>query len=246
MTPRALSALLLTLALAGGCAEFDYGRAGGGPPAGYAGQAPTVYTVRRGDTLYSIAWRYGLDYRRVAQWNRIASPYVIHPGQTLRLREPPSRGDRVARADDRRPAGTKSSTAAEAPAIREPAGAAPDWQWPVKGEVLKHYDADGIGKRGISLAGELGSPVRAAAAGRVVYSGNGLRGYGNLVIVKHSSRYLTAYGYNRELLVREGDSVERGQVIARMGRSPEGTVALHFEIRHEGKPIDPLGSLPRR
>lgn len=241
-----LPALVLLVALASGCAEFDYGRAGGGPPAGYAGTAPTVYTVRRGDTLYSIAWRYGLDYRRIARWNQIAAPYVIYPGQALRLREPPSGSGRVASADSRRRPEAKPERRPETPATREPAVAPPDWQWPAKGEVLKRYDADGIGKRGISVAGELGSPVRAAAAGRVVYSGNGLRGYGNLVIVKHTSRYLTAYGYNRELLVQEGDSVSSGQVIARMGRAPDGDIALHFEIRHEGKPIDPLGSLPRR
>ncbi len=246
MTGPRLPALILLVALAGGCAEFDYGRAGGRPPAGYSGSAPTVYTVRSGDTLYSIAWRYGLDYRQVARWNRIASPYVIHADQVLRLRAPPSGGNRTASAESRRPPQAQPEREARAPESRAPASSPVSWRWPTDGEVLKPYDAEGTGKRGISVAGKLGSPIRAASAGRVVYSGDGLRGYGNLVIVKHNSHYLTAYGYNRELLVQEGDAVSAGQVIARMGRSPGGNTALHFEIRRDGRPIDPLGSLPRR
>lgn len=248
---RRIALALCIAGLVGGCAEFDY--AGGQPARGGAGPPPTVYEVRRGDTLYSIAWRHGLDFRRVAAWNGIGAPYTIYPGDRVRLRPPvggrerdratASRGGRSAAGGDSAPARTRPSS----PPAPEPADtAAVRWRWPLAGPVVRAYDAGSSGKRGISIGGEPGSTVAAAAAGRVVYSGSGLRGYGNLVILKHNARFLTAYGYNRELLVGEGDEVGAGDPIARLGDGPNRRGELHFEIRRDGEPVNPAGYLPDR
>src|SRR5690606_27429846 len=124
--------------------------------------------------------------------------------------------------------------------------AQPAWRWPVEGRAVRGFgSADGIGS-GIAITGRVGEPVRAAAPGRVVYAGGGLIGYGQLVIIKHNDAYLSAYGHNRRLLVEQGESVQRGQTIAEMGFGPERQPQLHFEIRRNGTPIDPLRELPRR
>ena len=244
---RALALGLLLLVA--GCAEFDYD-----PDAAPARAAPApaagVYEVRRGDTLYSIAWRHGVDYRRLARWNGIAFPYTIYPGQRLRLKPSAGAPARSAAAPARE-ARSPSAPASRPPREPQPAerrGAAPTlaWRWPVDGPVLRGFSRGGDGKRGIAIGGSLGQTVQAAAPGRVVYSGSGLRGYGNLVIVKHSDRYLTAYGYNRELLVQEGDRVGVGDAIARMGLGPGRQAALHFELRRDGEPVDPARYLPDR
>jgi lipoprotein NlpD len=119
------------------------------------------------------------------------------------------------------------------------------WRWPAQGRLLRRFDSNGTGKKGIAIGGRLNSPVVAAAGGRVVYRGSGLVGYGRLIIVKHNNNYLSAYGHNQELLVDEGDQVRAGQLIARMGSSGTNQVMLHFEIRQNGKPVDPLKLLPR-
>lgn len=202
------------------------------------------YVVKRGDTLFSIAWRNGLDYQTVAAWNRIAPPYTIYPGQRIRLQPPGSSTPRAGRAP-----GTQTTAPAARPA---PPAALPDtdpmpaWRWPATGPVLRRFDADSTGKKGISIGGTRGTPVRAAASGQVVYAGSGLVGYGRLIIVKHNDTYLSAYGHNRELHVNEGDAVRAGQVIAEMGSSGTNRIQLHFEIRRQGKPVDPLRYLPRR
>ncbi len=309
-----LGALLLALA---GCASTPSSR-------------PGVYVVERGDTLYSIAWRHGVDYRTLARLNHIEPPYVIHPGQRLRVssprprttadnhaapgapralarytgrvkpeplapypvrqpeplakptyqgntatasndaprsaappparREPPP-SPSVAVATPRPPAepaprpspssqpARQATAAPSTPAASSPAssrGAKIVWQWPSDGPVVKPYTASADGKRGINIGGQVGQPVKAAARGRVVYSGSGLRGYGNLIIIKHDGSYLTAYGYNSELLVREGDVVNAGQRIASMGVNADRQPALHFELRRDGQPVDPLQYLPRR
>lgn len=253
---RAL-ALAAALVLAG-CAEFHYAErsiTASGPSQPASTSNSTSYRVRRGDTLYSIAWRNGLDYRRLARWNDIAHPYTIYPGQRLTLRPSPGAGSSSRGAPDPAPAPERRAdppTPAPSTDHAEPSGdggtaaASPSWRWPVDGPVLRGFEADGAGKRGISIGGREGQPVRAAARGRVVYSGDGLRGYGNLVIVKHSERYLTAYGYNQELLVREGERVSGGQRIARMGLGPGRRALLHFELRRDGEPLDPRRFLPRR
>ena len=229
---------------------------------------PAFYTVRRGETLYSIAWRYGLDYKDVAGWNSISSPFLIYPGERLRLHA--RRGSRtpVSRAPGgRKPVTTKPSTGRTVrtstkprlssspthanagksmPAIKKSGSSAAkslNWTWPTKGPLIERYSQGG--NRGLDIAGNLGQPVYAARGGRVVYSGSGLIGYGKLIIVKHNKKYLSAYAHNHRLLVKEGDEVAGGQRIAQMGRTGAGRVKLHFEIRRDGKPVDPLRYLPR-
>jgi lipoprotein NlpD len=235
---RALPVVLLA-ALLGACAPNM------APVYTRTGQLATShYVVRTGDTLYSISWRHGLDYRAVARWNRIGPPYTIHPGQRLRLAAPPQAtppaGSAAAKPAVVRPERTRPTPSASQSA----APAALGWRWPVEGRLSRRFAEDAQGKQGIALSGSLGQSVTAAAGGRVVYAGNGLRGYGNLVIVKHNGRYLTAYGYNREILVQEGDVVTAGQRIATMGMGPGQQPALHFELRRDGKPVDPLPYLP--
>lgn len=253
MARRVLLGLGVLAFVAIGCSEFDYGRRDLRPRT-TTGPPPQVYIVRQGDTLFSVAWRYGLDYRSIARWNSIESPYTIYPKQRLRLRPSATLNRQVAARPSRVKSAAKSKPLAKSAPVPKPQPSVPApvaepgsgivWRWPAEGTVLRHFHADGAGMRGITLQGQLGEPIRAAAAGRVVYSGNGLRGYGNLIIVKHNGTYITAYGYNRELLVREGDQVRAGQIIARMGLGPAHQPAAHFEIRRNGKPVDPLRYLP--
>ena len=199
---------------------------------------PDGHVVRRGETLYSIAMRYGLDYRDVARWNGIGRDYLIHPGQRLRL-DPPPRGSTAAAAP-----------AAIAPVLRaspaDPAHRPPDWRWPVDGGRVMGSIRQPAGGVGLRIDGELNQPVLAAADGKVVYTGDGLRGYGQLVILTHARGWLSAYGHNAILHVREGDEVRAGQAIAAMGAGPARQPMLYFEIRLDGRPLDPLGQLPRR
>lgn len=205
--------------------------------AGCAGEArrppPEHYVVKAGDTLYSISWRHNLDYHDVARWNGIGGDYRIDVGQVLVLRP-----------------GVHAPPAAAAPPARAvpaplPVTPAPAWSWPAEGPVVGTVTKPSGGV-GLRIDGRLGSPVRAAAAGRVVYTGAGLRAYGELVIIKHDETWLTAYGYNRELLVHEGDAVRAGQPIAAMGLGPGNQPSLYFEIRMNGRPLDPLTQLPKR
>ncbi|MBI5462430.1 MAG: peptidoglycan DD-metalloendopeptidase family protein [Gammaproteobacteria bacterium] len=211
--------------------------------------SPGVHVVKRGDTLFSIAWQQGLDYQTVAVWNGIRPPYVIYPGQKVRLYPP----NRTARPTVPPATSTRSPQAASAPGVASakpmptPGADIPvQWQWPATGPILRTFDGDSSGKKGIGIGGTHGNQVRAAAAGRVVYAGSGLVGYGRLIILKHNDTYLSAYGHNRDLLVREGDEVRAGQVIAAMGSTGTNRIQLHFEIRRNGKPVDPLRYLPRR
>lgn len=244
------AALVGVIALSG-CAVHSSGRV-------YSSAADgTDYVVKRGDTLYSIAWRKGLDYQTVAAWNRIRSPYIIYVGQRIHLRPPDlaatgTDADPGHRAAQPRPSARQriesrpQSTASQQPRSESADAVMPRWQWPANGPLLRRFDADANGKKGISIGGTHGTPVRAAAAGQVVYAGSGLVGYGRLIIVKHNDVYLSAYGHNRHLLVNEGDAVRSGQVIAEMGSSGTNHIQLHFEIRRKGKPVDPLRYLPRR
>ncbi|CAM5462010.1 peptidoglycan DD-metalloendopeptidase family protein [Pseudomonas fragi] len=224
-------------------------------------QRPAVttgqYAVRRGDTLFSIAFRYGWDWKALAARNNIAAPFTIVPGQVIRFDG--RSGSQPAGATSttvvssssgskttviKRP-GTVASTPAPAPAL--PAGPAPKgWGWPSNGILIGKFSSNGSLNKGIDIAGDLGRPVLAASDGSVVYAGSGLRGYGELIIIKHSDTYVSAYGHNRRLLVREGQQVKVGQTIAEMGSTGTDRVKLHFEIRRQGKPVDPLQFLPRR
>ncbi len=229
------------------------------------------YIVRRGDTLWSIAFRFGWDWRELARVNGIQPPHVIYPGQKIRFDGGASRVVSAAPRPAPQPAPAPAPTSPvvvatpvpRQPAITTPASPPPaappastpvtpvarsasGWAWPANGTIIGSFSSNGSLNKGIDIAGELGQPVLAASDGTVVYAGSGLRGYGELVIIKHSDTYVSAYGHNRRLLVREGQQVKAGQSIAEMGSTGTDRVKLHFEIRRQGKPVDPLQYLPRR
>jgi lipoprotein NlpD len=274
------------------------------PPA--ADVRPETYTVKRGDTLFSIALDQGHDYKELAAWNQLDNPNLIRPGQQLRLRPPPGAQEAPVTVSpvissgrvETRPLGAQPSPRAE-PAARPPGAADPiksepqarklpyspenvallqrgesrpaagplpapapelapapaakadadiddedkvDWGWPVRGKILAGFSE--VSNKGLDIAGKLGDPVIASAPGRVVYSGSGLRGYGKLVIIKHNKTYLSAYAHNKDILVKEGQSVVKGQKIAEIGNTDTDAPKLHFEIRKLGKPVDPARYLP--
>jgi lipoprotein NlpD len=201
---------------------------------------PDHHVVRAGETLYSIARRYGLDYRDLARWNGIGRDYLIHPGDRLSLKRS-VRETGVAR---------EPSAAPEPPARRaspdDPEHRPPPWHWPVDVGTVAGLVRQPSGGVGLRIDGGLNQPVFAAADGRVVYTGSGLRGYGQLVIINHVRGWLTAYGHNAFVQVKEGDDVRAGQQIAAMGLGPGQRAMLYFEIRLEGEPLDPLTQLPKR
>jgi len=227
------------------------------------------YVVKPGDTLFSIAFRYGWDYKELAARNGIPAPYTIRPGQAIRFSSGSASSTTVVSSPSsssrttviRRPAGTPINTPQNGgkPTPTTPATPAPvvttvpaaeravgNWAWPANGVLIGKFASNGSLNKGIDIAGDLGQPVFAASDGAVVYAGSGLRGYGELIIIKHSDTYVSAYGHNRRLLVREGQQVKAGQSIAEMGSTGTDRVKLHFEIRRQGKPVDPLQFLPRR
>jgi lipoprotein NlpD len=203
--------------LLAGCAE--------NPP-----QETGSYVVKPQDTLYSIAWRHGLNYQDIARWNHIGADYRIVVGQTLLLHSPSGPGAAPARP----------AIGTAVPRVRSAAPAAPPsnltWLWPTEhGSVPQSVPGGGI-----LLSGRLGQDVRAACAGKVVYVGNGIRGYGNLIILQHADDLLSAYAHNRDVQVRESEEVSAGQVIGHMGEGSPGKPVLYFEIRRAGKPVDVL------
>ncbi len=248
---------------------------------------PETHTVRKGDTIYSVAWEHGLDYRTLSEWNRLPHPFVIYPGKILRLRGPTNAkpgetaqaeatttglpdsagvSHRVLEEEEAdagaassveadKGASTASATSAGSETQQEKAAALePDrfdggapvntWQWPTKGKVIGAFGRSG--DKGIHLSGAHEQPIVAAADGRVVYSGTGLVGYGRLIVLKHSRHFFSAYAHNSRILVEEGEVVRGGQRIALMGSSGSNQVKLHFEIRRDGKPVDPMSYLPPR
>jgi lipoprotein NlpD len=270
--------ILCVTLLIGGCGELT--------PPGERREEIGRYTVRPGDTLYSIAWGKGLDHRELAAWNEISPPYLIHPGQQLSLTPPlarrvPPPSSQTSQTTDKSSARSAARPPKAIPKASSKRGSlakqsrpkttkkvgeekkmrtsslsgvenndnaskiTSSWRWPAIGKVVAKFDADS-GKKGIDITGMSGQPIFSAAAGDVVYSGNGLLGYGNLIIIKHDDIYLSAYGHNSQLLVKEGDKVTSGQEIAKMGVSPKEGATLHFEIRKEGKPVDPQRYLPKK
>ena len=208
-----------------------------------------TYQVQRGDTLYAISWRTNTDFKELADWNEIDSPYVIYSGQELRLTPP----TKVAKTQAiQRSSKTRSSTPNRVkPKPRKPVEldkvsvGNPRWLWPSKGRVISTFNARDPQRKGLKISGKEGSDVVATEAGRVVYSGSGLVGYGRLIIIKHNENYLSAYGHNKALLVEQGQAITKGQTIAQMGRINDAQAGLHFEIRRNGKPVDPMKLLPR-
>lgn len=196
--------------------------------------------VGEDESVYEIAWRYGLDYRVVAKNNHLSPPYRVHAGQVIYLRAPKqlvSAQGKVEAPIKAVPKPQSSPTFSALPVEREPTFSISKWLWPATGKVIKTFSAT---NRGVNIAGVTGEPVYAAAPGKVVYCGDGLRGYGNLIIIKHNNLYLSAYAHNKEVLVKEGDWVKQGQQIAQIGKSGTTKTMLHFEIRRAGKPVDPM------
>ena len=243
------------------------------PGAENAGK-PGYYTVKPGDTLIRISLDAGQNWRDLVKWNNLDNPNLIEVGQVLRVVPPgvdpsvpaarPVAPPRIeTRPLDSKPvasAGASAPTSSSSPAAASPSSgpntpAAPPaaaskddddvtWSWPAAGPVVGTFDE--AKRKGIAVGGRTGEPVLAAADGKVVYAGSGLRGYGNLVIIKHNATYLSAYAHNQTLLVKEDQPVKRGQKIAEMGASDAERVQLHFEIRKQGRPVDPLKLLPAR
>jgi lipoprotein NlpD len=241
------------------------------PPGSENAGKPGYYTIKPGDTMIRIGLETGQNWKDLVKWNNLDNPNVIEVGQVLRVVPPGADPGVTARPvapakietrplDSRPVAGAASAAstvagAAPAPTASAPAPVTPapvaregdddvNWQWPATGSVLSAFE-EGKAK-GLTIAGKAGDPVMAAAEGRVVYAGSGLRGYGNLVILKHNNTYLTAYAHNQALLVKEDQNVRRGQKIAEMGSTDAERVQLHFEIRRQGKPVDPAKLLPPR
>ncbi|HVE06757.1 MAG TPA: peptidoglycan DD-metalloendopeptidase family protein [Paraburkholderia sp.] len=215
---------------------------------GSAPVGPGFYRVERGDTLSKIARDNRQSVTSIVRWNNLSNPDAIEVGQVLRVAPPPGTATAATAATANaapraRSGGSSAADAAPAPA---PLASAPRIAlvWPASGNVIRSFD--GKNSKGIDIANSAGTPVVAAASGTVVYAGNGLRGYGNLLIIKHNAEYLTAYAHNRALLVKEGEAVKQGQKIAEMGNTDNDRVALHFELRYDGRSIDPSRSLPPR
>lgn len=229
------------------------------------------HIVTKGETLYSIAWRYNFDYKKVAIWNKVKAPYTIYPGQLVRLKPIlKKKGDslknpvktpsaRTKKPNDivkkalpkKRPSKkplkpTKKKAKVIAKKTTKPAlpKGPVKWSWPTKGKIAKTNSP--TSKKGLDILGRSGQRIKAAGAGEVVYSGGGLIGYGKLIIIKHNETYLSAYAYNSKLLVKEGDRVKAGQAISEMGQDHTGRTVLHFEIRQNGKPINPTKYLPKK
>jgi lipoprotein NlpD len=272
----ALSALLvlLPLSLMNGCASTSHrapvSERSAREFAYEPDTRPATYTVRKGDTLFSIALDYGLDYKELAAWNGISNPRVLTVGRKLRLRSPvetaspraapPVAARSLGAGPTSFPEGVKSQPKAVKLPYSEQAAASlsqqspPDektptddenvnWGWPTKGKLAASFN-EATNSKGIDIAGTAGQSVLASAAGTVLYSGTGIRGYGKLIVLKHNKTYSSVYGYNSVILVKEGQNVIKGQKIAEMGNTDTDQVKLHFEIRRLGKPIDPVKLLP--
>ena len=225
MTLRLFTALFLLLFIAA-CGSHSSWR-----------DNPQTHIVRKGETLFSIGWRYGKSTEELARLNRLGDGSLIYPGQVLKLSGPASSS-----GNSSPPATTSRRESKPLPPI--PAQPPPKWTWPTKGRINVNFGAKPGTGTGVLIDGKSGQAIYAAASGNVVYAGSGLIGYGQLIILKHNDTYLSAYGYNASLLVKEGDQIRKGQKIATMGEGPERKPRLHFEIRRNGEPVDPRRYLP--
>lgn len=234
---------------------------------------PDTYLVRKGDTLFSIAFLYDLNFQTVAALNDLPAPYILQPGQSLRLQGTPSKGKNKQKQltagqsnNDTEFTGQTSKIKVNQPVDRQKSQAYVDskraanasngtpsetyivssWVWPADGEIVEQFSLREQGNKGLDIANQAGTTIVAAAEGKVVYTGDALRGFGNLIIIKHSDDYLTAYAHTQQILVKEQDVVKAGQKIALMGKSGTDRVKLHFEIRYRGRSVDPQRFLPKR
>jgi len=234
-----------------------------------------TYIIKSGDTLYAIAFNFDVDARKLAAWNGISSPYVIYPGQKLRLSpptsqksgrststeakttalKPPGKSTTKSGSGSTKPKPANGKTSSKSttgsrekpvPAVAASRSDPEKWKWPTHGRVLRTYVAGNPARNGLDIAGKEGQDIWASSGGQVVYSGNGLIGYGELIIIKHSENMLSAYAHNKVRLVQEGEQVSSGQKIALMGRNTGNEEVLHFEIRVRGKPVNPLTYLPKK
>lgn len=282
--------VVLCLAVTGGCSSGWNPADDKAENSNYKATTDGSYRVRRGDTLHSIAFKFNQDWRNLARWNNIGSPYTIYPDQELVLAAPSGtarqkgvttaavapRGTATTRSLEPRSTTSDKTVAQSTPAkssagspqpgsasgssassssapVKKPGTPAPavagdpkKWLWPAEGRIISNFKPNDPARKGIDIGGKEGQAVIAGAAGEVVYSGSGLIGYGELVIIKHSEQLLSAYAHNRKRLVREGQAVAAGEVIAEMGRTDRNQAMLHFEIRLNGNPQDPLKYLPPR
>lgn len=231
---------------------------------GYGPAPPGYYRILRGDTLMGVSRRTGHSLAALADWNNLDPPYRIYAGRLLRVQPPTARASRrppprdaVTASPAQRPAvggqpspsesaSVQRTSVAPAPSGRTASVSGISWQWPLQGAIKQTYAAGDSSRQGVRIQATPGASVGAAAAGSVVYSGSGLKGYGNLIIVKHNEQYLSVYGFNRRLLVKQGEKVSAGQRVAEAGQAPSGEHLLHFEIRRDGATVDPLGYLPKR
>jgi len=237
------------------------------PTQTYQKSGVKYHKVRKGDTLYAVSWKAGVDYKTLARWNGLRTPYTIYPGQWLRL-TPPGKQKKttttaartktkpaprtkptpaaVTSASQTKPSAKKTTSPATVSKKPAPAGNVElKWIWPVKGKLVGSFSSSDASRDGIKIAGNRGQKIKAAETGQVVYVGSGLVGYGRLIIIKHNNKYLSAYGHNSKLLAKEGDTVRKGEHIADMGLAHSGQAMLHFEIRKYGKPVNPVSYLPR-
>ena len=257
---------VLLLALLAGCTSLSKAPVDDGSKSATVSPYPPLpkdctqtWTVKKGDTLIGIALDAGSDYRDIAAMNQLSNPNIIQLDRTLCVRRLASKTAKKASPvpASTKPTSVRDVTPSELPAKKPTedmpstsaatAAAMADgvkFAWPAKGKVIAGFNDSS--NKGINIAGKLGEPVDAAAEGKVVYAGSGLRGYGNLVIIKHDGNYLTAYAHNSKILVKEGEMVKRGQRIADMGDSDADTAMLHFEVRRQGKPVDPMKFLSQR
>ena len=227
-----------------GCFEREAGEALAPVSQGYA-KNRSSYVVQKGDTLFSIAWKFDKDYKELAYYNRLKDSSVLKIGQKILLTPPSKTNNKQTikkltqkKSTSKRPI-AKGAVQYKQTMPRYTTISSNRWYWPVRGRVIEKFSPNKQIK-GIDVAGKYGSAVRASQNGVVAYSGNGLRGYGNLVIIRHNNGFLSAYAYNRKIYVKEGQSVKANQKIAEMGNRKGHKGILHFEIRKKGKPVDPL------
>ncbi|WMJ68686.1 peptidoglycan DD-metalloendopeptidase family protein [Stenotrophomonas sp. 24(2023)] len=251
-----LSALALLVSTLAACGTATVVRPAGGGGGGSIGAVSTTpktsvpkpgqsVTVRKGDTIYALARIHDITPADLIAWNHLDNPSTIHPGQVIRLYPQGAGGDRAPTTVVTAPRpGTAGGSTPVAPAA--PVRSNISWRWPAEGQLVGRFVAGETTKQGVDIAGTSGEAVRAAANGVVVYSGAGLVGYGELIIIKHNDQWLSAYGHNRKRLVNEGQNVKAGDQIAEMGRTGANRDMLHFEIRYNGKPVDPMQYLPAK